>query len=75
MLNHRLPNRFKCHFEAFRKLSWRERLKIALGFNLKIAVDVAVDKRDGRVWQNLVCTLTKEVNADGQVKTDMEKQA
>ena len=54
----RLPNRFEIQFDTFKKFTWRERLKILLGYNLVVRVAIKVDKRDGRSWTSCLPALT-----------------
>ena len=55
----RIPNRFCISFDTFKKFTWRERLKVALGYNLVVRVDIKIDKRDGRSWTSCLPALTK----------------
>ncbi len=54
----RLPNRFCVEFDQFRKLTFLERVKILIGFNVVTTTSVKVDKRTGQAWTLSVLSLT-----------------
>lgn len=64
---HKLPQKFVVEFDTFRKLTFRERLKILFGFNLLALVKVVVDRRNTSVKQSTFILLTKQVGVDGQI--------
>lgn len=70
MLAKKLPNRFRADTEYFRKLTWLDRLKIAFGFNLKVRIETAVDKRTQQVWQKVTVETTKAESQQGQLRDD-----
>jgi len=68
----KLPNRFRINTENFTKFTFRERLKILLGYNLTAQVDTAIDKRDGRCWQRVKFNLTALRTADAQIQENYQ---
>lgn len=68
----KIPRRFRVDTEHFKKFTLWERIKIALGYNLKLSIDTAMDKRDGRCWQKVVPSLTKAVTAAGQIRENIQ---
>lgn len=66
----KLPNDSVIESEFFRRLSWRERFMILGGANLKIGVMTRLQIRQGDAAQKVVVSLSKEMQASEQVRSD-----
>lgn len=69
----KLPNLMVVEFESHRKLSWKERLQILLGYNLLTKVKVLVDRRHTNVRGKAEVHLTKAVDATEQIREDIKR--
>lgn len=56
------PPKHKLTVEHFRRITWRERIKILCGFNLVVTLDVLTAHRPGDFTPNLNVRLTKEID-------------
>lgn len=67
----KLPNKLTVEFDSFRKLRFKERLQILLGYNIAVQTRVVVHRRDARVFGGTEVHLTKQVDASGQMKQQL----
>ncbi len=58
-------------FDGFRKLRFKERLLILLGYNLAIKTRVVVHRREARVFGGTTVSLTKQANAMAEAQSAM----
>lgn len=65
---HKLPNKFVVEFDAFRKLTRLERLKILLGYNLLGVAKCVIQRRQGNAYTKLNIQLTKQTTSAGQIR-------
>ena len=56
----KLLNRFKVELDYKKGLTFTQRVKILFGHNIKLRINLLVDKRDGRVWESVEMTTTPE---------------
>lgn len=63
----KLPSRFTVEFEEFKTLTFKERLQILLGYNLRVCSKVMVDRRNESVKAGSTVWLTKETTAQGVI--------
>ncbi len=67
----KLPQKFVVDFDDFKTLTWRERLKILIGYNLILRGKLMVDRRHADVRYAVNVLLTKHVNAKEVVKENI----
>lgn len=65
-----LPNDACIQSEHFRRLTWRERLKIAIGYNIKTIITTRVAKRQGHAQQACKVEVVPHSTAEDQARTD-----
>ena len=68
----KLPNRFEIQADTFKRFTWRERLKILIGYNLIVRVSHRVDKRSGQSWLECLPGLTP-LKTEKDVVEDLRK--
>ena len=57
----KLPNRFALDLGFVRNPTWKERLQLLIGYNLKLDIKLLVDKRSGEVKHDVHLNTTKEL--------------
>jgi hypothetical protein len=67
----KLPNKYVVEFDTFRRLSWPERFKVLLGFNLSVRSKVIVHARNGQAWTSCTVALTPNTEATEQIKDQL----
>lgn len=60
-LPQKLPNKFAVDLGFVRKPTLKERLQIAIGYNVKLDIKILVDKRSGEVKHNVTFATTPEL--------------
>lgn len=67
-MENKLPTNFVVEFDGFRRLTFKERLLILIGYNLTTLSKVIVNRRGGSVKAHTAVVLTKQLSAEGQTR-------
>jgi hypothetical protein len=73
--NNKLPNKFVVEFDTFHELTFKERLKILFGYNLKSVSKVIMNRRERKTWAHTKLQLTKQLDPDGELREEFDDQA
>lgn len=60
--------RYKIEFGCFRKFTWKERIKIAIGMSVKIDVKLGLEQRPGKWAPVMDLYVTKQTEATPMVE-------
>ena len=66
----KLPARFVAEHSFHRALTFKERLLILIGYNLRMKTAVAVDRKRGDVGAKCEVTLTKNIDPSDEARDE-----